>query len=225
MPEDSNNEDDKNQLDLSKERTKEIFEHIPGIGPKTVQKLFDEDYNTVDSLAEAEAEAMAEAVSGISISKAEEVITEARKLRKVLQRKGSLDLRARARARRARRKRAQEPDPETVGMPPAEELEAEMERTSLVTGLDKEKRELGIDMGPKWLTRFEKARIVGARALQISMGAPILIGANQAPSDLFAIAETELTSGALPMTVRRTLPTGEHKDIPLTVLLKNTRLD
>ncbi|TFG12734.1 DNA-directed RNA polymerase subunit K [Candidatus Thorarchaeota archaeon] len=225
MPEDPKNDDDKKELDLSKERTKEIFEHIPGIGPKTVQKLFDEDYNTVDSLAEAEAEAMAEAVSGISISKAEEVITEARKLRKVLRRKGSLDLRARARARRARRRRAQEPDPETVGMPPAEELEAEMERTSLVTGLDKEKDELGIHIGPKWLTRFEKARIVGARALQISMGAPMLVDTSEAASELFAIAETELTSGALPMTVRRTLPTGEYKDIPLSVLLRNTRLD
>jgi len=34
-----------------------------------------------------------------------------------------------------------------------------------------------ISVGPPKITRFEKARIVGARALQISMGAPILVDA------------------------------------------------
>ncbi|KPJ49861.1 hypothetical protein AMJ40_04570 [candidate division TA06 bacterium DG_26] len=80
-------------------------------------------------------------------------------------------------------------------------------------------------VGPKWLTKFEKARIIGARALQISMGAPVLIGKKSAPTGLFALAEAELRAKALPMTVRRTLPTGEHFDIPLSILLESTRLD
>ncbi len=32
-----------------------------------------------------------------------------------------------------------------------------------------------ITIGPVFLTRYEKARIIGARALQVSLGAPILI--------------------------------------------------
>ncbi len=71
-----------------------------------------------------------------------------------------------------------------------------------------------INVGPPKITRFEKARIVGARALQISMGAPILVDAeeNTNPID---IAVTELDVGILPITIRRTLPDGTFQDIPL----------
>jgi DNA-directed RNA polymerases I, II, and III subunit RPABC2 len=71
-----------------------------------------------------------------------------------------------------------------------------------------------IIVGPQKITRFEKARIVGARALQISMGAPILVDAaeNTNPID---IALSELDAGVLPITIRRTLPDGTFQDIPL----------
>jgi DNA-directed RNA polymerase I, II, and III subunit RPABC2 len=71
-----------------------------------------------------------------------------------------------------------------------------------------------IIVGPPKITRFEKARIVGARALQISMGAPILVDAaeNTNPID---IALSELDVGVLPITIRRTLPDGTFQDIPL----------
>ena len=71
-----------------------------------------------------------------------------------------------------------------------------------------------VNVGPPKITRFEKARIVGARALQISMGAPILVDAeeNTNPID---IAVTELDANILPITIRRTLPDGTFQDIPL----------
>ena len=71
-----------------------------------------------------------------------------------------------------------------------------------------------IIVGPPKITRFEKARIVGASALQISMGAPILVDAaeNTNPID---IALSELDAGILPITIRRTLPDGTFQDIPL----------
>lgn len=53
-------------------------------------------------------------------------------------------------------------------------------------------------------TRFEKARIIGARALQISMGAPSLI---KIPDDVIFpidIAMLEFKEDAIPITVRRT---------------------
>ena len=52
-------------------------------------------------------------------------------------------------------------------------------------------------------TRFEKARIVGARALQISMGAPTLI---KLPKDVISpidIAMLEFNEDAIPITVKR----------------------
>lgn len=75
-------------------------------------------------------------------------------------------------------------------------------------------------IGPPKLTRFEKARIVGARALQISMGAPILVEVSEGFSSPIDIALKELDAGILPMTIRRTLPDGTYQDIPLKWLLE-----
>jgi DNA-directed RNA polymerase I, II, and III subunit RPABC2 len=75
-------------------------------------------------------------------------------------------------------------------------------------------------VGPPKITRFEKARIVGARALQISMGAPILLEVNEDGSNTIDIALEELESGILPITIRRTLPDGTFQDIPLKWLIK-----
>lgn len=52
-------------------------------------------------------------------------------------------------------------------------------------------------------TRFEKAAIVGARALQIAMGAPILIKVSKDVIDPLRIAELEFEKGAIPITIRR----------------------
>jgi len=52
-------------------------------------------------------------------------------------------------------------------------------------------------------TRFERARIIGARALQISMGAPILLEVPAGVVDPIEIAEIEFTKGVIPITVKR----------------------
>jgi DNA-directed RNA polymerase subunit K/omega len=75
-----------------------------------------------------------------------------------------------------------------------------------------------VTVGPPKITRFEKARIVGARALQISMSAPILIEVDATLSSPIDIALKELESGILPITIRRTLPDGTFQDIPLSWL-------
>jgi len=72
-----------------------------------------------------------------------------------------------------------------------------------------------ITIGPPKLTRFEKARIVGARSLQISLGAPILVLLDKGVSDPIDISLIELDQAVLPMTIRRTLPEGSYQDIPL----------
>ena len=74
-------------------------------------------------------------------------------------------------------------------------------------------------VGPPKLTRFERARIVGARALQIAMGAPTLMEPSENVSNPIDIAVQELESGILPITIRRKLPDGTYQDIPLKWLL------
>lgn len=52
-------------------------------------------------------------------------------------------------------------------------------------------------------TRFERARIIGARALQISMGAPVLVDVPDSMIDPIEISIVEFNSGVIPMTVKR----------------------
>ncbi len=56
------------------------------------------------------------------------------------------------------------------------------------------------------LTRYERARIIGARALQISMGAPPMIKVSENSVDPIIIAIKELNVGIIPMTVKRSMP-------------------
>ncbi|TFH05851.1 MAG: DNA-directed RNA polymerase subunit K [Methanosarcina sp.] len=51
-------------------------------------------------------------------------------------------------------------------------------------------------------TRFERARIVGARALQIAMGAPVLVE-DDGRLDPLGVAIAELKAGVIPITVKR----------------------
>jgi DNA-directed RNA polymerase subunit K len=57
--------------------------------------------------------------------------------------------------------------------------------------------------GSEGYTRFERARILGARALQVSLGAPILIDIPATLVDPVEIAEREFAAERIPITVRR----------------------
>ena len=70
-------------------------------------------------------------------------------------------------------------------------------------------------IGPSRLTRFEKARITGARSLQLSLGAPILTKIPSEFTDTIMIAKYELEKKTLPISIRRILPNGLYQDIPI----------
>lgn len=58
------------------------------------------------------------------------------------------------------------------------------------------------------LTRFETARLIGARTLQISLGAPILVKAEvMTPAE---IAKAEFKEKIIPITVKRKMPNNEY---------------
>lgn len=60
-------------------------------------------------------------------------------------------------------------------------------------------------------TKYEKARIIGSRALQISLGAPILVkldeeGLKKINYDPLEIAKLEFEKGVVPIDIKRLLP-------------------
>jgi len=65
------------------------------------------------------------------------------------------------------------------------------------------------------LTRFEKTRVVSARALQIAMGAPVLVKLPPGVETSYGIAVEEFNNSKLPLTVIRTMPNGEQLEISL----------
>ena len=76
-----------------------------------------------------------------------------------------------------------------------------------------------VTIGPPKLTRFERARIIGARSLQLALGAPPFVKVSASVHSPIDIAVSELEEKVLPINIRRTLPDGEYEDIPLDVLL------
>lgn len=72
-----------------------------------------------------------------------------------------------------------------------------------------------VTIGPPTLTRFEKARIMGARALQLSLGAPPFIPIPKTARISLDISMEELNQRVIPITIRRVLPNGDYQNIPI----------
>lgn len=66
---------------------------------------------------------------------------------------------------------------------------------------EKSKKELKSEVKALY-TRYEKARIIGARALQISMGAPVLAKKVKSVEPI-DVALLELEQGLIPITVKK----------------------
>lgn len=64
----------------------------------------------------------------------------------------------------------------------------------------------------RFLTKYEKARIIGARALQISKNAPIMVEPKPGEWDPLKIAEKELLERKIPFIIRRYLPDNSYED-------------
>jgi len=62
-----------------------------------------------------------------------------------------------------------------------------------------------------YMTKYERARILGTRALQISMNAPVLVDL-EGETDPLQIAIKELNEKKIPLIVRRYMPDGCYED-------------
>jgi DNA-directed RNA polymerases I, II, and III subunit RPABC2 len=65
------------------------------------------------------------------------------------------------------------------------------------------------------LTKYERVRVLGTRATQISHGAPSMIDITNM-TDAFTIAERELEQRVIPLIIIRTLPNGKTIEIPIS---------
>jgi nickel-dependent lactate racemase/DNA-directed RNA polymerase subunit K/omega len=77
-----------------------------------------------------------------------------------------------------------------------------------------------VRIGPPFITKYEKSRIVGARALQLALGAPPLIAPEFITPNIVEpidIADLELTEKVLPIIIRRTLPSKKYEDYPVDI--------
>ena len=62
-----------------------------------------------------------------------------------------------------------------------------------------------------YLTKYERARVLGTRALQISMNAPVMVDL-EGETDPLKIAQKELRERKIPIIIRRYLPDGSFED-------------
>ncbi len=77
-----------------------------------------------------------------------------------------------------------------------------------------------IKIGPPYLTKYEKARIISARLFQLFLNAPPLVDPDKIGArNMYEIARAEVERGLLPVAVYRKAPE-EAQSIPLKLLLK-----
>lgn len=70
----------------------------------------------------------------------------------------------------------------------------------------------------KYMTKYERARVLGTRALQIAMCAPIMVEL-EGETDPLQIAMKELKQRKIPIIIRRYLPDGSFEDWSIDELI------
>ena len=74
----------------------------------------------------------------------------------------------------------------------------------------------------RYLTKYERARVLGTRALQISMNAPVMVEL-AGETDPLDIAAKELREKKIPFIIRRHLPDGSYEDWSVEELIPTDR--
>ncbi|KAK7695343.1 hypothetical protein QCA50_002534 [Cerrena zonata] len=85
-------------------------------------------------------------------------------------------------------------------------------------GLTGERQANKVRITTPYLTKYERARVLGTRALQISMNAPVLVPLD-GETDALQIAIKELSQRKIPLIIRRYLPDGSFEDWSVSELI------
>ncbi|PPQ64533.1 hypothetical protein CVT26_002072 [Gymnopilus dilepis] len=95
---------------------------------------------------------------------------------------------------------------------------ANAEEQPAAAGITGERQPNKVRVTTPYLTKYERARILGTRALQISMNAPVLVPLD-GETDALQIAIKELSQRKIPLIIRRYLPDGSFEDWSVSELI------
>ena len=90
--------------------------------------------------------------------------------------------------------------------------ETAVDSTATKAGEKRKPAEGAMRISSRFMSKYEKARILGTRALQLSMNAPPMVDVPAGETDPLKIAMLELHAGKIPLIVRRHLPDGSFED-------------
>ncbi|GMM57948.1 DNA-directed RNA polymerase core subunit [Maudiozyma humilis] len=117
--------------------------------------------------------------------------------------------------------RPEQKEEAATGVGAGAEIKDENGNTVIVSGIDEQqarRKTLKEKAIPKeertttpYMTKYERARILGTRALQISMNAPVFVDL-EGETDPLRIAMKELAEKKIPLVIRRYLPDGSFED-------------
>ncbi|KAJ7786538.1 subunit common to RNA polymerase I [Mycena metata] len=97
---------------------------------------------------------------------------------------------------------------------------AQVNETAAGSGMTGERQPNKVRVTTPYLTKYERARILGTRALQISMNAPVLVPLD-GETDALQIAIKELSQRKIPLIIRRYLPDGSFEDWSVSELIND----
>ncbi|KAI0936865.1 hypothetical protein AcW1_000991 [Taiwanofungus camphoratus] len=92
--------------------------------------------------------------------------------------------------------------------------------TASGAGMRGERQANKVRVTTPYLTKYERARVLGTRALQISMNAPVLVPLD-GETDALQIAIKELSQRKIPLIIRRYLPDGSFEDWSVSELISD----
>jgi DNA-directed RNA polymerase I, II, and III subunit RPABC2 len=114
---------------------------------------------------------------------------------------------------------------------PEEELEEEVPAEDLFEGDDAANEDSKVQVldeshkqpnahriTTRYMTKYERARVLGTRALQISMNAPVMVDI-EGETDPLKIAMKELRERKIPIIIRRYLPDNSFEDWSIDELI------
>ena len=108
---------------------------------------------------------------------------------------------------------------EDTAMMEEEEIEAPL-NTEILPDSNEPRPSTGPRRTSPYITKYERARVIGTRALQISMNAPVMVD-TEGMIDPMEIAEKELNAKLVPFVIRRFLPDGTFEDWKISELMQD----
>ncbi|KAH9950896.1 subunit common to RNA polymerase I [Amylocystis lapponica] len=100
------------------------------------------------------------------------------------------------------------------------EAQQQQDASASGAGMRGERQPNKVRITTPYLTKYERARILGTRALQISMNAPVLVPLD-GETDALQIAIKELSQRKIPLIIRRYLPDGSFEDWSVSELISD----